>query len=121
MTSKIRDLKTLLVLLRSNLFNKDKESALYNIEKILYLLDEIKEEQVYSFLFVCVSEIEKLVQDEKLNQAYDLVDCIHVIPDIVESSNRDWKSYWEIYVEKYVLDWGASSLRQFKEEIINLH
>lgn len=121
MNDKIKYLKTLLILLRSKIFGKDKESALISIEQLFNLLEAVKNEiPLYSFLFASVSQIKSLIQDENYNQAFDLADCIHVVPDIAVSSHRDWKLYWEIYVEKYMNDWGSLSLLQFKEQILNL-
>ncbi len=117
----IKELKTALILLRSNISGKDKGSALSVIENCINILEAAKDEiLLYDFLFVSLSEIKSLVQNENFSQAFDLADCIHVIPDIVESSRRNWKEYWKIYVEKYMNGWGSSSLLQFKKEILAL-
>lgn len=121
MNDEMRILKTLFIQLRSNIFGKKKRNALCNIEKIFNLLNIVKNKVlVYDFLFVCTSQIKSLVQDKKFNQAFDLVDCIHVVPDIVESPHRDWKMYWDTYVEKYMDAWDSLFLLQFKEQILSL-
>ena len=72
---------------------------------------------IYSFLFAFVSQVKSLKQAEKYNQAYDLVDCIHVVPDIVEDTQRDWKIYWNM---KYINNRNDFSLVQYKELILSL-
>lgn len=92
MNDEMRCLKTLLIQVRSNIFSKDKRSALSNNEITFNLLSAMKDKiLIYSFLFAFVSQVKSLKQAEKYNQAYDLVDCIHVVPDIVEDTQRDWK------------------------------
>lgn len=121
MNDKTRNLKTLLIQLRSDIFNKDKESALSKIENIFEALDSVKSEIViYDFLFFCVTQIKSYLTDENFARAYDLTDCIHVIPDIVTAPEKDWKEYWEIYVEKYMNDWNDFSQMRFKEQILIL-
>lgn len=119
MNDKTRNLKTLLIQLRSSIFAKDKQSALSIIEKIFITLNEVKDEiLIYDYLFFCITQIKSYVTDENFVRAYDLTDCIHVIPDIISSHKKDWKAYWEIYVEEYAKKHGDNSLIQFKESII---
>lgn len=121
MKDKLRNLKTLLIQLRSNIFAKDKESALSIIEKIFITLNDVKNEiLIYDFLFYCVAQIKLFLTDENFDRAYEMTDCIHVVPDILFASKKDRKAYWEIYVEKYMHDWNDFSLMQFKEQILNL-
>ena len=95
----------MLIQVRSNIFSKDKRSALINNEITFNFLSAMKDKiLIHIFLFDCFSQIKSLIQAEKYNQAYDLVDCIHVVPDIVENTQRDWKVYWYIYVEKNIND-----------------
>lgn len=114
-------IKTLLIQLRSNIFAKDKQSALSNIEKIFGLLDTVKTDPVIcGYLSFCVTQIKSFIEEENFPKAYDLTDCIHVIPEIVSASEKNWKEYWENYVEKYMNDQKDPSLMRFKEQILNL-
>lgn len=118
MNDEMRCLKTLLIQVRSNIFSKDKRSALSNNEITFNLLSAMKDKiLIYSFLFAFVSQVKSLKQSEKYNQAYDLVDCIHVVPDIVEDTQRDWKIYWNM---KYINNRNDFSLVQYKELILSL-
>lgn len=114
-------IKPLLIQLRSNIFAKDKQSAISNIENIFNSLEPLKNEPViYEFLFFCVTQIRSFIENENFSQAYDLTDCIHVIPDIISASEKEWKAYWEIYVEEYAKKYNDNSLAQFKESITAL-
>ena len=118
MNDEMRCLKTLLIQVRSNIFSKDKRSALSNNEITFNLLSAMKDKiLIYSFLFAFVSQVKSLKQAEKYNQTYDLVDCIHVVPDIVEDTQRDWKIYWNM---KYINNRNDFSLVQYKELILSL-
>ena len=117
MNDEMRCLK-MLIQVRSNIFSKDKRSALSNNEITFNLLSAMKDKiLIYSFLFAFVSQVKSLKQAEKYNQAYDLVDCIHVVPDIVEDTQRDWKIYWNM---KYINNRNDFSLVQYKELILSL-
>lgn len=52
MTNKIRDLRTLLIQLRSEIFSNDKENALSRIEKNFDSLIDVKDEILISYFFV---------------------------------------------------------------------
>lgn len=119
----INSLKELLIALRYYIYEKDNVTSQKSILGIYSILDSVKKysPQLFYFLFFSMKKIESMVASNEYEQAYDLVDCIHVVPDMILDNQNHWDEYWHIYVEVYINKWNCLSFMQFKDIILSLN
>lgn len=64
-------------------------------------------------------EICNLLRDKKFDNAYDLIDAIHCLPEaIINKSQWSPKEFWEIYIHPYREKWDNNFLSRKELELI---
>ncbi|MCL2421503.1 MAG: hypothetical protein FWD03_06560 [Defluviitaleaceae bacterium] len=65
------------------------------------------EAEIRSILLYAVAEIKQLLKNKAYDEAYDIVDAIHALPEIFANDRANHLSeYWKIYIEPVRLKWG---------------
>ena len=79
----------------------------------------LKNEQIYQLLIKVCDTLKQLLEEKKYERAYDLVDTIHCLPDIIaENHFLVTKSYWKTYVESYRKKWDKLFLKREEKEYL---
>lgn len=99
---------------------KDFLFSALNIDYKNYTTDNITE--IYRYLPVLsnvASEICRLLRDACYDQAYDLVDSIHYLPDAI-LDKRKWnaKAFWRTYDRRYKEKWKNNFLENSKKKLV---
>lgn len=72
----------------------------------------LKNKHIYIILSTACEELIQLLKDKKYERAYDLVDCIHCLPDIIADNNFTiTKSYWKTNLHCYRKNWNNNFLK----------
>ncbi len=72
----------------------------------------IKEVDVYQVLLKSIGALRNLIEKQEFAQAFDLVDCIHALPETLADSNIILpKSFWKTYIKNYRKKWDRSFLK----------
>ncbi len=79
----------------------------------IYVHYKITKDKNINKLLVCLcTQLQQLLIQKKYQQAYDLVDAVHCLPNIiVENEFQIPKSYWKIYVKPYRKKWDKTFLK----------
>ena len=65
-----------------------------------------KDETFQNELVLNLTDLKSLLQSEKFEQAYDLADALHVLPEIIADNNGQIpKSYRKTFLESYQKKW----------------
>lgn len=89
-----------LMMIRFEIYSK-------NDERVMELIGDIKGLPGFSggLLFdvvtTAVDETARLIEEGDHAEAYDLIDCVHCLPDILASERRDMKAYWKLHISRY--------------------
>jgi hypothetical protein len=68
-----------------------------------------------------ISEICKQININNLNNAYDLIDAIHCLPEaLLEKKVWNPKDYWDIYINAYRKKWNSQFLSNEEHELLNI-
>lgn len=106
-----------LMMIRFEIYSK-------NDEKVMELIGDIKGLPGFSggLLFdvvtTAVDETARLIEEGDHAEAYDLIDCVHCLPDILAAERRDMKAYWKLHILRYQKKWKRKSFDRFKKEIL---
>ena len=117
-------LQQALVILRYDLTFCQRERAMESLsaaQELLPaggLLPSDSDELLHKIIGSALAEVERLINEGSFDNAYDLVDAVHCLPEISECPNRDMKAYWR-RIEKYHKKWGAFFMG-FKKEILKM-
>jgi hypothetical protein len=90
-----------------------------------YIINELSEMNdsvsliLCDFFTIAMKRLDILFNDKNLEEAYDLIDAIHVLPHILTASHRDMASFWDIYIEAYENKWNLELFDSLKDEIVN--
>ncbi len=72
----------------------------------------IKNPALKTTLLSCVKELTNVLNDRNYDKAYDLVDCIHCLPNIISECDLSiTKSYWRINLRNYRRKWDKNFLK----------
>lgn len=106
----------------SSVKHLDKERWNYVYHNNVYVSHKfLKSEFVYLLLIKLCSKLQLLLEGKKIERAYDLVDCIHCLPEILADNNfLIPKSYWKSYVKLYRKKWDKEFLLS-EERMSNKH
>ena len=111
-------LQQALVILRYDLTFCQRERAMESLSAAQELLPPDSDELLHKIIGSALAEAERLINEGSFDNAYDLVDAVHCLPEISECPNRDKKAYWR-RIEKYHKKWGAFFMG-FKKEILKM-
>ena len=82
----------------------------------------LKDEYIYTILLVVCERIHKLLICKQFNQAYDIVDAVHCLPDIIAENNFSvTKSYWMHHLKQYRHKWDNKFLVNEQKLYIKTH
>lgn len=98
--------------------NLDQERWYFVYHNNVYVNHRIlKNKQVYQLLIKACETFKQLLDDEKYEEAYDLVESIHCLPDIIAENNfLITKSYWQTNIEDYRKKWDKTFLKNEEKE-----
>lgn len=118
-------LQQALVKLRHDLTFCQRERAMESLSAALELLPAggllppDSEELLHKIIGSALAEAERLINEGSFENAYDLVDAVHCLPEIAECPDRDMKAYWRSHIKRYHKKWGAFFMG-FKKEILKM-
>lgn len=107
------------MMIRAEIFNK-------NVERVTGLIEDIRglpglsEGLLSDVISTALNETERLIEEGDYAEAYDLIDCVHCLPDILASDCRDMKACWRLYISRYQKKWKRKIFDRFKREILSL-
>ena len=103
----------------STINNLDKNKWHYIYCNNVYVNHQaINNKNIYDLLIFLCCSLKELIQNNNYEQAYDLVDCIHALPEILANNNiKIPSSYWKTYVKTYQKKWDKSFLRKHRLQI----
>lgn len=79
----------------------------------------IKDERVNELLSSLLCNLLFLIESSKYEQAYELADIAHAIPEIlVDFNGKITKSFWENRIKLYAKRWNDYFLNEFKKSFI---
>lgn len=88
-------------------------------EKLPSLLDE-DEDKFSRFILYALQEVEKSLDNSMHHMAYDIVDAIHVFPEIfISSPPRNFKEYWNIYIKPVQKKWINGLFEEVKDILLS--
>lgn len=77
----------------------------------------LKNKQVYQLLIKACETFKQLLDEEKYEEAYDLADSIHCLPDIIAENHFSvTNSFWKTHIEVYRKKWDKTFLRSEEKE-----
>lgn len=83
------------------------------------LKSELSDNEIDLFLNVMnysISKAKFYLVEQKYDIAYDIIDAIHVFPEIVVKSNkRTLKKFWKLYIEPVNLKWNMTLFDEIKK------
>lgn len=107
-----------LIRIRSAIWRKEKDSvyALIEIASNLSGTNGILSVVISSAL----EKIRELVGSDRFEEAYDLADAVHALPEIASTPDRDMMAYWNDFIVPYREKWHSDFFEAFREEIPRL-
>lgn len=101
----------------SGITDLDKNIWSYCFYKNLYTnITFLKNQRIINILIKACKELISVLKSENYNKAYDLVDAIHCLPDIItENKMSVTKTYWKNHIDHYRKKWDKEFLK--KEQI----
>lgn len=84
------------------------------------LMNTDKDDVFFKIILIAANQIEYLINIENFEQAYDLIDAIHCLPEILMTADRDMGSYWDLYILKYQHKWNTNLFDELKDRILQL-
>ena len=96
----------------------DERWQFVRVENIYTLPCEIiKTPNINKFLSAILSDLLKQLENKNYEQAYDLADVAHAIPEILaEYNGKLTNSYWKNCIEPYRKKWGCNFLEEFQKD-----
>lgn len=90
-----------------------KKGEVFHIEKD-YLNNE-ESEIAKEFLIYAFNKIEYFINQNMFEMAYDIVDVIHVFPELFIDYNKiKLKKYWKIYIKPFQKKWKDKMFNEVK-------
>ena len=78
----------------------------------------LKDPNIYDILKKAMLNLLQLLLEKSYDRAYDLVDSIHCLPDIIADNNFIIStSYWKKHVKIYRMKWDKSFLRLEQKKV----
>lgn len=72
----------------------------------------LKRAEIYDLLINLLQSVTYYLEKKEFEQAYDLVDSIHCLPEIIADNNFSVpKSFWETYTKVYRSKWDKNFLK----------
>ncbi|GGD56788.1 hypothetical protein [Paenibacillus nasutitermitis] len=66
--------------------------------------------QYLQLINVVIEEIKALILLNKYQRAFELVDAIHCLPEMLIQKNWNAREYWEVFIHPYREKWDSSFL-----------
>lgn len=106
--SQIGELSDTLTKLRSKLLDYDGKAALERLPSVRSANSALPGNftELQALLYAAFDKIETLIGQGEIEQACDLTDAIHALPEIVSSPKADLKSYKKCFVKPYSKKWS---------------
>ena len=89
-----------------------KQTFYYVYHKNIYFhLEFLKNELIYAILFEACKKLKEALDEKNFDKAYDLVDAIHCLPDIIAEQHMSiTDSYWKSHINFYRDKWDKRFL-----------
>lgn len=66
-----------------------------------------------------ISKAKFYLVEQKYDIAYDIIDAIHIFPEIIVRSNkRTLKKFWKLYIEPVYLKWNKAIFDEIKNYLL---
>ncbi|MDE6030261.1 MAG: hypothetical protein K2G32_01400, partial [Oscillospiraceae bacterium] len=117
-TKQYKSITQYLVQLRTAAYKKEKENVCKLISNVNDLLET--EHFLDGLISAVLVRVQDLIISDKFEQAYDLVDVIHALPEISITQNRDMAAYWRDFVVPYHTKWNSDFFEMFREQILDM-
>lgn len=115
------DIKLILIKIRADINAFQKDDAIEHIHSLKNILTApANDNTFFQIIAIVASQTEFLINTESFEQAYDLIDAIHCLPEILMTTDKDMYSYWNLYILKYQLKWNTNLFDELKETILQL-
>jgi hypothetical protein len=73
-------------------------------------------EELKKFFVIILNHIMEQLKEENYDMVYDLVDMLHVFPDvIIEDKRKGKKDYWKLFVKPIIKKWDISKEYNLKK------
>lgn len=107
-----------LIQLRTAAYNEEKE----NVCKLISNVNDLLETDRFldSLISAVLLRVRELIISDEFEQAYDLVDVIHALPEISITQNRDMAAYWRDFVVPYHTKWSSDFFETFRGQILEI-
>lgn len=107
-----------LIRIRSAIWRREKDSIYALIENAVHSsgVNGILPVVILSAL----EKVRELIGFDQFEEAYDLTDAVHVLPEIAFAPNRDMAAYWNDFIVPYREKWDSDFFEAFREEILRL-
>ncbi len=109
---------SLLISLRSCAYEKNAEKAFETIPQVEAALSGFPQ---FRFLIADVlDEARALFRAQRFEQAYDLIDAIHCLPEVAFDENRNMGRFWRTHIAGYQEKYSSGFFDPYKMEILGL-
>lgn len=107
-----------LIRIRAAAYKKEKE----NVYKLILNVNDLLETDRFldSLISAVLVRVQDLIISDEFEQAYDLADVIHALPEISITQNRDMAAYWRDYVVPYHTKWNSDFFETFRGQILDI-
>lgn len=98
----------------ASISNLDQELWYYVYHNNIYTNHKLlKNSQIYKLLITICNTLKELLEVQEFDKAYDLVDSVHCLPEIIAENNFSIpKSYWKSFIKSYRKKWDKTFLVQ---------
>lgn len=107
-----------LIRIRTAAYKKEKE----NVCKLISNVNDLLETDRFldSLISAVLVRVQDLIISDKFEQAYDIADVIHALPEISITQNRNMAAYWRDFVVPYHTKWNSDFFEMFREQILDM-
>lgn len=82
-------------------------------------LECVDDKNISDFILTVLKYTNDALKSQNYNMAYDLVDMLHVLPDvIITGEKKQLKKYWNIYVKPFIKKWKNNEIARV---CLNIH
>ena len=76
----------------------------------------LKNDSIYELLIASFQHLANMLTHNQFEQAYDLIDCIHCLPEIIADNHFTIpRAFWKHYVTHYRKKWDKSFLKKYQK------
>ena len=95
-----------------NIDNLDRERWQFVFHLNVYVNhDNLKNSSIYAVLISACKRLLKTLSEKNYEEAYDLVDCIHCLPEIIADNRFEiTKTFWNANIKEYRHKWDKDFL-----------